>query len=100
MSAKEPTEYWFARRHPIGNGRNGMAPISWKGWLVALGFVLGMIAGGGAFAWYALDGKIPQGIAAFVALAFASGVTFIGVSQKKGDHVHTVADYREGRVRV
>jgi len=100
MSAKPPTEYWFARRFPIGNGRGGMAPVHWKGWLVAVGFVIGLLAAGGVFAWYALDGEMLKGAAAFAALAFASAVTFIGISQKKGDHVHSVADYREGRVRV
>ncbi len=100
MSAKEPTEYWFARRYPIGNGRNGMGPINWKGWLVAAIFVIGLLADGGVFAWFAFNDQVFKGATAFAFIAFMLGLWFIGISHKKGDHVHTIADYREGRVRV
>lgn len=97
---KEPVDYWFARRFPIGSARGGMAPINWKGNLVAIAFGLGLLGAGVVAYWFASNEQMLKGIASFAFLAFMLGLWFIGISHKKGDHVHTVADYREGKVRV
>lgn len=93
-------QYWFARRFPLREMRGGMAPIHWKGWLVSCAFVAAMAAGGAAGWWLADHGDTTQGVVLFSAVATVSGIGFIGVSHKMGDHVRTVADYREDRNRA
>ena len=39
------TEYWFARRFPVGNPRNAMAPVSEQGWNVVRRFIAWMVGG-------------------------------------------------------
>jgi membrane protein YdbS with pleckstrin-like domain len=100
VTDKTPTEYWFARRFPIGHARRGMAPVHWKGWLASVAFVVGLFAAAAAGYWLYSIGEVTRGVVAFSAGAFLVAIWFIGISHKKGDHVHTVADYREGKVRV
>jgi hypothetical protein len=99
MPVKE-REYWFARRFPIGNPRSGMAPVHWKGWLVAWAFLALMLGGAGAFVWFALEGNLIEGAAMFAIIAFIAGVWFVLMATANGDRVRTVADYREVRKRV
>jgi hypothetical protein len=33
------TEYWFARRFPVGSPRAGMSPVHWKGYAVVAIYV-------------------------------------------------------------
>lgn len=94
------TEYWFARRFPIGNPRSGMAPVHWKGWAVVAAFFAGMLAGAALAAWLISIGEPVRGVAVFAALAFGSGLVFVRAAHKKGDHINTVADYRGGKLRV
>ena len=39
------TEYWFARRFPVGHPRSSMSPINDKGWAVVRAFVWWMAGG-------------------------------------------------------
>ncbi len=101
LSANQPpTEYWFARRFPLGDGRNAMAPVHWKGWLVALGFGFILTIGAVLFAWLGAHEQIVKGAAMFIVTAIVGMVWFIGMSQRKGDPVRTVADYKKDRARV
>ncbi|MGE3928794.1 MAG: hypothetical protein AB7G05_01440 [Hyphomonadaceae bacterium] len=100
MPMTEQTEYWFARRFPFGDRRNAMAPVHWKGWAVSLLFVCVLTAGGVLFAWMGARGEIVKGAASFVAVAFFATVFFIGATQRKGDLVRTVADYKKDRQSV
>jgi predicted permease len=93
-------EYWFARRFPLRDMRSGMAPIHWKGWAAGIVFLLAMLLGGAAFWWFGAHGSMVKGAALFVAVAAAATVGFIGVAHRMGDHVRTVADYREDRKRA
>ena len=93
-------EYWFARRYPIGQARAGMAPVHWKGWAVVGGYVVGFILAAALTFWFAGKGDLVQAAFIFVAASFGLTISFISTSHKKGDHAHTVADYRGGNVRV
>lgn len=93
-------EYWFARRFPIGAMRSGMAPVHWKGWAVAFGFVLAMCLGGLGAWWFIARGEMTKGFIVFGVVAVVSAIGFIGVAHKKGDHIRSVADYRKERTRA
>lgn len=92
------SEYWFARRYPVGHPRSAMAPVSREGWLVAASFAASMILGVVAFAALAIGGDIIIGAVVFVAVAIFGGGAFVTAAMAKGDRQHTVADYRSGRV--
>lgn len=94
------SEAWFARRFPLGDMRSGLAPVHWKGWLVAAGFVAAL-AISGAFAWWMMSlGQTVKGAAAFGIGAFGAGLGFTRVAHKKGDHINCVADYEKGKLRA
>jgi hypothetical protein len=106
--------YWFARRFPVGDRRNAMAPVRPEGFRVAWTFVWRMV--GGAAAWHVLGGLAGWSLYAsgpgpltwllgvlgpivFVACAAYGGWYFVKVAQSRGDNQHTVDDYKAGRVR-
>jgi len=92
------TEYWFARRFPVGNPRNAMAPVHWKGYAVVAVYVTLLVLGGVAFAWLGASGDLIMGVTIFAAMAIVGAGLFIGLSNTKGDKSRTVADYvRERR---
>ena len=97
-------QYWFARRFPVGTGRNAMAPVSPEGFAVVWRFVAFMVGGAIAAVVLVLLGLfyVPYlWIAApivYVACAAYGGWYFISQAQKRGDPVHTVDDYKAGRV--
>ena len=93
------SEYWFARRFPVGHSRSAMSPVSREGWLVVLAFVASMLVGGAAFTALAITGDVVIGAVLFAVVAATAGSMLIAVSLRKGDRNHTVADYRAGRVR-
>ena len=94
------SEYWFARRFPLGHMRAGMAPVHWRGWAVACAFVLALLLSGGVCAWLMSVGQTIKGVAAFGLGALGAGLGFIRVAHVKGDHVNCVADYEKGKLRV
>ena len=97
-------KYWFARRFPLSDRRNGMAPITPEGYRVAWIFVAWMI--GGAIAagvilvlgvlWIPFLGVLAPFI--FIGCAIYGAWYFIMQAKNRGDHQHTVDDYRQGRV--
>lgn len=89
------TQYWFARRFPVGDPRNAMAPVHWKGFAVAAAFGATLMIGALAFAWMGASGHLVQGIAVFAAAALVGGGWFVVVAQAKGDKTRTVADYKK-----
>jgi membrane protein implicated in regulation of membrane protease activity len=94
------SEYWFARRFPVGHPRNAMAPVSRKGFLVVYGFVAGMVLGGVAFVGLAALGMPIIGAVVFVLAAAVAGWMFISLANSRGDHQRTVAEYKAGRGRT
>ena len=91
-------DYLFARRFPVGHPRNALAPVGPKAWWIVGTFVIGMLLGGILFALFSMNGQVVLGAAVFGIFALVSGVGFIVVASRYGDHEHTVDDYREGRV--
>lgn len=94
------TEYWFARRFPVGDPRRAMAPVHWKGYVAAAIFVAALLIGALAFAWMGARGQIVQGAVAFIIAAAVGMVWFIGVAERTCDKARTVSDYQKERPRV
>jgi hypothetical protein len=94
------TEYWFARRFPLGSPRAGMSPVHWKGYAVVAIYVTALIVGGVAFAWLGASDRMAEGIAIFVLFAFVGTMFYLTVARQKGDRVRTVADYRREKQRA
>ena len=94
------TEYWFARRFPVGNPRNAMAPVHWKGYAIVAAYVTLLVLGGLVFAWLGAGGQLILGAAIFAAAAVVGASLFIGLSVTKGDKTRTVAEYRRDARRV
>lgn len=99
-------EYWFARRFPVGHPRNAMAPVNERGHAAVRTFVSTMTSGAilalvlsfCAF-WLSQPVLYVVGGVAFVAAAVYAGWRFISVAASRGDHNHTVDDYKAGRVK-
>ena len=94
------SEYWFARRFPVGDRRNAMAPVHWKGFASTAIYVAVLIIGGIAFAWMGASGHLVQGTIVFVVAAIVGAGWFIIISKAKGDPNRTVADYRKANQRA
>jgi hypothetical protein len=107
-------EYWFARRFPVGDRRNAMSPVTPEGYRIAWTFVLWMVGGAlaalvllslGGWAMYALGptsvvtwllGALTPVV--FIGCAVYGAWYFISQAKERGDHQHTVDDYKQGRV--
>jgi hypothetical protein len=100
IGAVPVTEYWFARRFPVGSPRNAMSPVHWKGYAVVAAYVTLLVLGGVGFAWLGASGKLIAGATIFAVAAVVGASLFIGLSNVKGDKTRTVADYRKGAQRV
>lgn len=94
------TEYWFARRFPVGNPRNAMAPVSWMGYAIVTLYVTLLVLGALAFAWLGASGELIVGATVFAAAAVVGAGLFIGLSNIKGDKARTVAEYRKDARRA
>lgn len=94
------SDYWFARRFPVGNPRNAMAPVHWKGYAVVAAYLTLLVLGGLAFAWLGAGGQLILGAAIFAAAALMGAGFFISLSVVKGDKTRTVADYQKDAQRV
>ncbi len=94
------TEYWFARRFPVGDRRQSMAPVHWKGYAASAVFVAALTIGGLAFAWMGASGYLVQGTIVFLVAALVGAGWFITVARVKGDPQRTIEDYRKAKPRV
>ena len=98
------SKYWFARRFPVGSPRNTMAPVSPEGFAVVKTFVFWMVGGGLAAIAIAIAAVITTlwlamlAPVVFVGCAAYGAWYFISQAQNRGDHRHTVDDYKAGRV--
>jgi membrane protein implicated in regulation of membrane protease activity len=96
--------YWFARRFPVGHARNSMSPVAAEGYMVVRRFIFAMIAG--AVVWFVLGALSVWthwslaivGALVFIAAAIWGARDFIRAAQSRGDHNHTIEDYKAGRV--
>ncbi|HQZ12608.1 MAG TPA: hypothetical protein PK286_06945 [Devosia sp.] len=98
-------KYWFARRHPVGDARNAMAPVAPEGWQVVRTFVSWMTGGaiaavvlvllglnlGGQWWLYVLAAVVYVGCTVYGAWYLVT------TSKARGDHSKTVDDYKAGR---
>lgn len=94
------TQFWFARRFPVGSPRNAMAPVSWQGYAIVTLYVTLLMLGALAFAWLGASGDLILGATAFTAAAVVGASLFIGLSNVKGDKARTVAEYQKDASRV
>jgi hypothetical protein len=98
------TDYWFARRFPIGQGRNSLSPINDKGWAVVRTYLALMVSGGIAAILIVVIGLLWVPFLwvlapfAFMAGTGYGGYYFITQAQRHGDTQHSIADYRDGKV--
>lgn len=94
------SEPWFARRFPVGDRRNSMAPVHRRGNFVSGAFVAVMLVGALGFVLFALARLVVAGFIFFFGVAVLAAVGFIAISQAKGDNTRTVADFRKDQDRV
>jgi hypothetical protein len=98
------TEYWFARRFPVGQTRNSLSPINDKGWAVVRTYLALMATGGIAAVVIAVIGLLwVPFLWVFAPFAFISatgygGYYFITQAQAHADTAHSIDDYRNGSV--
>jgi hypothetical protein len=95
--------FWFARRFKVGDGRNAMAPVSPEGIRVAWIFLGWMLGGAIGVALLMLFGQtIPfvgvLAVIVFIGCAVYGSWYFMTQAHLHGDHQHTVADYKSGKV--
>ena len=77
-----------------------MAPVHWKGVIVAIGFVTVMLFGAAVWAWMVQTGRPFEGVQLFLVIAFVDAVWFITTARARLDRTRTVAEYRKDRQRV
>lgn len=94
------TEYWFARRYPLGHARGTMAPVHWKGWVVMLTYALGLTAALFTLAYFYRQMETMEGVLGFVLISFVFTVWYFSVRRMRGDPIRSVADYDGGKPRV
>ena len=93
--------YWFARRFPVSEIKaDRMGPISTEGWAVVGLFIGCMVAGAAGLFTFAFAYRSPfLGVVTMAVFALVGGIAFIGAAYLRGDKVHTVEDYKSGRVK-
>jgi hypothetical protein len=94
------TEYWFARRFPMGDRRQAMAPVHWKGFVVTGGFVAAMLFGAAVWAWLAQTNRPVEGLQLFLVIVFADIIWFLTTARSRLDRTKTVTDYKKEKQRV
>lgn len=98
------TDYWFARRFPVGHSRNAMAPVRreamgivkvFLGWMVggAIAAALLLVIGFTMVPWLWVLAPL-----VFVGCAAYGGFYFVSAAMKHADRNYTVDDYKAGRV--
>lgn len=94
-------KYWFARRFPVTEIKaNRMAPISTEGWAVVGLFVGCLVAGAVGLFTFSFTYRSPfLGVVTMAVFALVGGIAFISLALLKGDTVHTVEEYKSGRVK-
>ena len=93
------TEYWYARRFPVGHWRNAMGPISPKAKRVTWALLGGFGFGLSGFFILGLAGNWQLGVLIFAVIAGAGSWYYFFEPIRRFDRFHTVEDYRMGRVR-
>lgn len=94
------TEYWFARRFPLGHGRAGMTPISWKGWLVVATFFAVLAIAIGVAIFMNATGRTIEGVEIFGIAMFVDFLWYGTTTRRRGDRIRTVSDYRKDKASV
>ena len=90
-------EPWFARRFPVGSPRNGLAPITREGWMVAWAFVAAMVLGAVVFIVLTYREAFALGLTLFIVITMVAGFGFVTVAVKKSDLTKTLEDYKRIR---
>ena len=98
-SPRNVERYWFARRFPVSDRRNSMSPVSREGWRATWMYMATLATG--AVAWGVLLslGWWWLGLAIFITATAGGAWYYITTARRHGDPLHTVADYKAGRVQ-
>jgi hypothetical protein len=96
----KPAEYWFARRFPPGDTRNGMGPVHWKGWLAFIVFVGALLFAAMIFLVLAIAGSVLLGVVAFGAFGGGALLALMKLVNRKGDAAKTMDDYARAKGHV
>jgi hypothetical protein len=88
------SDYWFARRYPVGSGRNAVSPVSREGRLVFVYWAVAMFVGALAWAFLAWRGVFFGGLIVYVVVVVLASLLLFMAVMRKSDHTRTVADYR------
>jgi nitrogen fixation-related uncharacterized protein len=98
------TEYWFARRFPVGQTRNSLSPINENGWAVVRTYLAFMVGGAVVAVLLAVVGLLWVPFLwilapfAFIGATAYGGYYFISQAQAHGDTQHSIDDYRGGNI--
>jgi hypothetical protein len=90
-------EYWFARRYPLGDSRQAVSPVHWKGYAMTAIYTIALFTGGGLFVYFGMDDQLLIGVAVFAGVALVAGVWFVLTAKANGDPVRTVAEYKKDK---
>ena len=88
------SEFWFARRFPVGHPRNAMAPVTREGWLAFAYWTAAMVVGSAIFLWLTLAGSFLGGLAVFIAVTILATWLLLSLVNRRGGPTRTVEDYR------
>jgi hypothetical protein len=87
-------EIWFARRFPVGNPRNSLAPVSREGWIVAWAFVAAMVLAAVVFIVLTYREAFTLGLILFIVISLAAGIGFVAIAANRSDLTKTLDDYK------
>jgi fatty acid desaturase len=93
------SDYWFARRYPIGSGRNSVSPVSREGRLVFVYWAAAMFVGALVWAFLAWRGVFFGGLIVYVVVVLLACWLLFTAILRKTDHARTVDDYRRIQAR-
>lgn len=93
-------KYWFARQYPLSEaGATRMAPINSRGWMVVTFFGGCLLAGAAGLVVFSFTYRAPFiGVITLLGFGLVGLVALLVSVARKGDTLHTVDEYKSGRV--
>ena len=94
-------KYWFARQYPLSEaGATRMAPINNTGWMVVTFFGGCLVAGAAGLVIFSFTYRAPFiGVITLLVFGVVGLVALLVSVARKGDALHTVDEYKSGRIR-
>jgi hypothetical protein len=93
-------KYWFARQYPLSEaGATRMAPINGSGWMVVTFLGSCLLAGAAGLVVFSFTFRAPFiGVMALLGFGAVGLAALLVATMRKGDKLHTVEEYKSGRV--